>query len=160
MFYTENKIHDIYENSGVFDFLYHIPHIIYSTIISVSIITFVKFLSLSQRNMLQLKKGMQYFDYDNKIKNCLRCLKIKFFLFFVFSFLFLSIFWYYLGCFCAVYYNTQIHVLKDTLFSFCLSLIYPVLINFIPGLIRIPSLSGSKEDKKCLYNISKIIQII
>ena len=158
LFYTENTIHDIYDNSGVFDFFYHIPQIIYSTAISVFINMFIKTLSLSQKNILKLKEEKSLTDFDNKIKDCLRCLKIKFFLFFVFSFIFLAFFWYYLGCFCAVYSNTQYHVIKDSLFSFGLSLLYPLFINLIPGMLRIPSLK--EGNKGCLYNFSKIIQII
>ena len=119
---------------------------------------FIKTLSLSQKNILKLKEEKSLTDFDNKIKDCLRCLKIKFFLFFVFSFIFLAIFWYYLGCFCAVYSNTQYHVIKDSLFSFGLSLLYPLFINLIPGMLRIPSLK--EGNKGCLYNFSKIIQII
>ena len=52
------------------------------------------------------------------------------------------------------------HVIKDTIYSFCLSLIYPLFINLIPGLIRLPSLKDVKGDKNCAYNISKIIQLI
>ena len=99
-------------------------------------------------------------DYDKKIKETLRCLKIKFFLFFLFSLILLILFWYYLGCFCAVYNNTQIHVIKDTLFSFGLSLLYPLVINILPGLLRFPALKEEKQDKKYMYDFSKIIKII
>ena len=160
LFYTDNTIHDIYENSGVFDFMYHIPQIIYSTVISVVINLLIKLLSLSQKNILKIKNEKNTLDYENKIKSCLRCLKIKFILFFILSFIFLIVFWFYLGCFCAVYHNTQIHVIKDTVYSFCLSLIYPLFINLIPGLIRIPSLKDEKGEKNCAFNISKIIQLI
>ena len=74
------------------------------------------------------------------------------------SFLFFLSFWYYLGCFGAVYKNTQIHLIKDTLISFGLSLIYPLFLNLLPAIIRIPSLR--MKNNKCLYKISKIIQTI
>ena len=85
-------------------------------------------------------------------------MKKKFILFFIICFLFLLLFWYYLGCFGAVYKNTQIHLIKDTLISFGLSLIYPLFLNLLPGIVRIPSLTS--KDKKCMYKTSKIIQII
>ena len=47
--------------------------------------------------------------------------------------------------FCAIYKNTQLHLIKDTLISFGLSFIYPFGINLLPGLFRIPSLSEKKE---------------
>ena len=90
-------------------------------------------------------------------QNELNYLIKKFILFFIISFLFLLLFWYYLGCFGAVYKKSQIHLIKDTLISFGLSLIYPLLLNLLPGIIRIPSL---RKGNKFFYKISKIIQII
>ena len=59
----------------------------------------------------------------------------------------------------AIYMNTQYHLLKDTLMSFTLSLFYPFIINLLPGIFRIPSLSGPKNKKICLYKFSKVLQI-
>ena len=59
----------------------------------------------------------------------------------------------------VIYKNTQIHLLKDTLISFGLSLIYPFFINLLPGLFRIPALSNSKRNRKCLYLFSKLLQL-
>ena len=59
----------------------------------------------------------------------------------------------------AVYMNTQFHLIKDTSMSFGLSLIYPFIINLLPGIFRIPSLSAPKNKKIYLYNFSKFIQI-
>jgi len=60
----------------------------------------------------------------------------------------------------TIFMNTQFHLLKDNLISFSLSLIYPFIINLLPGLFRIPSLSDPKNKKIYLYNFSKVIQII
>ncbi len=59
----------------------------------------------------------------------------------------------------AIYKNTQYHLLKDTLISFGLSLVYPFAFYLLPGLFRIPSLSNSQNKKECLYNFSKILQM-
>ena len=56
--------------------------------------------------------------------------------------------------------NTQIHLIKDTLISFSLSLVYPFFIYLIPGLFRIPALSEPKNKRNYLYNFSKFIQMI
>ena len=83
---------------------------------------------------------------------------IKLIIFFILIFIFLILFWYYLICFCGVYKNTQIHVIKDTLISFGLSLMYPFILNLLPGLFRIPSLK--KKNRECLFKVSLLIQII
>ena len=65
---------------------------------------------------------------------------------------------YYISIFCAIYNNTQLHLLKDTMISFFLSLLYPLFIYLLPGLFRIPSLSNPKDKKEYLYKFSKILQ--
>ena len=55
----------------------------------------------------------------------------------------------------AIYKNTQMHLLNDTLLSYGLSLIIPFVIYLFPGLFRIPALSNKK---KCLYSFSKLLQ--
>ena len=62
--------------------------------------------------------------------------------------------------FCAIYVKTQLHLIKDTLISFGLSLLYPFGINLIPGIFRIPFLSIQKNKRTYLYNLSKIFQMI
>ena len=60
----------------------------------------------------------------------------------------------------AVYKNTQLHLLKDTLLSFGLSLLYPFLICLFPGFLRIPALSNPKNKRNCLYRLNLFIQMI
>ena len=62
--------------------------------------------------------------------------------------------------FCAIYKNTQIHLIKDTLISFGVSLLYPFIIYLLPGFFRIPALSNKNDKRECLYNMSKFIQMI
>ena len=61
--------------------------------------------------------------------------------------------------FCVIYKNTQIHLLKDTIMSFGLSLLFPFGFYLLPGFFRIPSLSNPNNKRKCLYNFSKILQL-
>ena len=156
LFFNDSTMHKIYEDNGSFNFIYQLPNILYSTIISIAINTIVKKLSLTEKNILEIIKEKG--DLSEKILRKIKYFRIKFILFFILSFIFLVFFWYYLSCFCAVYKNTQMHLIKDTLMSFGLSLIYPLAINLIPGIFRIPSLNN--ENRANLYIISKIIQII
>ena len=59
----------------------------------------------------------------------------------------------------TIYKNTKLHLLKDTLISFGLSLIYPFGIYLLPGIFRIPALSNRKNKRECLYNFSKLLQM-
>jgi len=155
LFFNDKTLHKIYEDQGNFNFIYQIPNILYSSLITSFINSIIKFLSLTEKNILELK-DVKYNIFEKSSK-LFKCLIIKFILFFILTFLFLFIFWYYLICFCGIYRNTQIHLIKDTLISFGLSLLYPLLIVLLPGILRISSLK--RKESECMYKISKIIQI-
>ena len=120
----------------------------------------MKQLSLSEKNILQIKEENIWSKVVQKSKKIESCLKIKFILFFIISFILMTFFWYFVSCFCAVYTNTQIILIKDTLISFLTSMIYPFGLNLLPGMFRIPSLRAKNKDKKCIYKLSLILALI
>jgi len=158
LFFNDSTMHKIYEDQGKYDLIYQIPQILYSTIISILINTIIKSISLTEKNILSIKK--ENINLKKKYVKVIKSLKAKFISFFIIIFVFLLCFWYYISCFCAVYKNTQIHLLKDTMISFGFSLLYPFGLNFIPGFIRIPSLQSTKRSRECMYKLSQIIQLI
>ena len=87
-------------------------------------------------------------------------IKLKFILFFIISFLLLIFFWYYLSCFCAVYLNTQTHLIKDALSSFIISHVYTFITCLLPAALRICTLRAVKKNKSYLYNISQMLENI
>ena len=155
LFFDDATLHKIYEDQGRFNFIYQIPKILYSTIITILISLIIKYFSLSERDIIKFKSENK--DINEKYTKLLKCLFIKLILFFAFVYIFIIFFWYYLSCFCAVYQNTQIYLLKDTLISFSLSLVYPFALNLLPGLLRIPAL---KHNNESLYIFSKLVQLI
>ena len=159
-FFNDKTMHKIYEDQGSFNFIYQIPQIIYSSLISMFFSSIIKMLALSYKNILQLKKGKNNKKLKQKEKYIINLLKFKFILYYVLSTLLLLVFGYYIGCFCAVYKNTQKHLLKDTIISFILNMVYPFGICLLPGIFRIISLNARKKDKNVMYNFSKIIQFI
>ena len=157
LFFTDSTIHEIYEEDGKYNFIYQLPQIIYSTIISSFFNTIIRFLSLSEKDVLNLKNEDNNDDLHSKKLRLMKILRIKFIWFFNISLICLIFFWYYLSSFCAIYKNSQIHLLKDVLISFLLSLLYPFDIYLIPGLFRMPSL---KNKKICMFKLSQIIQLL
>ena len=103
-------MHKLYENKGVFDFIYFIPIILYSNIICIIINIIIKNLALSQKNIVKFKSLNYYDECKQQFGKLRKCLLIKFILFFILNFLFLFLFWYYVSCFCAVYKNSQINL--------------------------------------------------
>ena len=155
LFFTDSTMHQIYEDKGSFNFIYQLPQILYSSFISMILDKILEILALSENDILDLKSTNKNIEVESK--NIKSKIKIKFILFFIFSLILLIFFWIYLSCFCIVYPNTQIYLLKDTLISLGTSLLTPFVINLFPGMFRIPALKA--KDKECLYNFSKIIQI-
>ena len=159
LFYNDSTMHKIYEDEGIFNFVYQIPQIIYSSIISIAVSFLIKNLSLSEKYVLEIKREKNINKFD-ALQALIKKLKIKFVMFFIITFIILSLFWYYITCFCGVYKNTQVHLIKDSFSSFFLSLIYPFGIYLIPGVFRICSLENKKKNKKLMYKFSKLLQYI
>ena len=155
LFFTDDTMHKIYEDEGLFNFVYNLPIIIYSSVISAIISTLIKILAFSNDTILKIKKMKNKKKINKEFDKLKKNLTIKLSLFFIISFLLLGIFWLYIGCFCAVYINTQIYLIKDTIISFIISLILPFITFILPCIIRIKALN---DPRKCIYNFSKFIQ--
>ena len=151
-------MHKIYEDKGTFNFIYQIPQIVYSTIISTIFTTIIQNFALTEKEILEMKQEPIKEKLAHAYAKAIQCIVYKFILFSFFNVIFLLIFWYYLACFCAVYKNTQIHLISDTIISFGTSMISPLAINLLPGLLRIPSLKN--KNRECMFKISKLVQLI
>ena len=150
----------IYKDKGLFDLETQLPIAFYSTIISTILNYPLDFLALSNDVIINYKQDTLKINIMINAKKLKKTLTIKFTLYFIISFVFLLFFWYYISIFCVIYKNTQMHLLKDTLISIGLSLIFPFCIYLIPGIFRIPSLSDKNNKRECLYNFSKILQLL
>ena len=157
-FFTDDTMHKLYVNQGTYNILLQLPQILFSTVISAVINIILKMLSLTEKNIISLKQEKE--KVIDKIKSTRKCLRIKFLIYFALSVLFMLFFWYFVSCFCAVYKNTQKVLIKDTLFSFALSMVYPFGLNLLPGIFRIPALRAQKKDKGYIYKISQYIALV
>ena len=161
LFFSDRTMHKIYIKQGSYDFIDQLPQIVYSSLISFILENLIKLFALSQDHILKFKMDKTKDNLNKRFKDLNKKLFIKFILFFISSFIFLLFFWYYLAMFGAIYKNTQFHLIKDTVISYVLSLIYPFVFYLIPGMFRIPSLSNKKQTKRnCLYKASQIFQEI
>jgi len=161
LFYSENTMSKIYYDKGSFDITYQLPQILYSFLISSVLKSLLNILGLYENNILEIKS---YKNNDlNKNNKALSLIKLKIAFFFIITYILLMTFWLFLGCFCAVYKNTQIHLLYDVSLSFALSFITPFFVYLLPGIFRIPSLKVIKRHKpnrSVMYNFSKILQML
>ena len=155
-------MHKIYQDKGKFKILYQIPQILYSTLISRFIDSFIRNLALSQDIIIELKEENEKMkiirNIDKKKQKLIRTLKIKFILFFSFSFIVLLFLWYYIICFCGIYINTQMHLIKDSLISLITASLIPFGLFLIPGILRISSLRVEKPNRKLLYKFAIFVE--
>ena len=160
LFFDDDTMHKIYEDKGKFDLLYQLPKILYTSIIITILDSLLKYLALSEDYILNFKRNKIIINLKTRYTKLYKKIKIIFLLYSIISTILLLCFWYYVSIFCAVYKNTQIHLIKDIMMSFGTSLVYPFGIYLLPGICRIPTLSKKGNKKECLYKFSKLFLMI
>ena len=116
----------------------------------------IKKLAVIETEIIEFKKNNDIKECENKLPKLIKCIKIKFICFFALSSIFLILFSYYVSCFCAVYKKTQIILIKDTLISFGLHLLYPFIFYAIASIIRIFSVQKPEKFLEFFYETSKL----
>ena len=156
-FYGEKVLHNLFINEGTYKFGSHLPHIIYSTIVAGLLTYFIRLLSKSENEIFKIKQNKNDKNVEEQTK---KCIKIKFILFFVLSIVLNVFFWYFITCFCAVFTNSQVPYIIDSCITIVLCLVYPFILNLLPGAFRIPALRAKKKDRSTLYDISLYVAYI
>ena len=153
-------MNNIYDDNGIFNFLFQLPQILFSSIISVVINMILEKLTMTEEQIIDMKQEEDKEKLVKTAKKMKKCFKIKIIIFLGLSSILMLFFWYFISCFCAVYKNTQLILIEDTFISFFTSMIYPFGFKLLPGLFRIPSLRAAKKDQKCNYRISRILNFL
>ena len=159
-FFYDETMNKIYDDNGSFNFIIQLPQIIYSSIISSIIKIILYKLSISENQILDLKKEKDLDKFKEKANKIKKNIKIKLIIFLVLSTILMIFYWYFISCFGAAYKNTQLILIKDVLISFTTSMLYTFLFKLFPSIFRIPSLRSPNKDQKYLYKISKILNMI
>ena len=157
LFFNDETMHKIYLDGGNFNLIYQLPQIFYAYIISLVFGKLLDFLALSEDTIIKIKSEKDIKNIVSIAHKEFTKLFFQYICFFSFSFVITIIFWYYVTCFCAVYRNTQFHLIKDTLIGFGNSLLDPFWMYLIHGIFRILAI---KKKKKFLYKFSKVIQYL
>jgi len=151
-FFSDETMHKMFLNYGKYDFIQQIPQIIYSTLITKSLELFLCFLSKTDNYYYKIKVDK---NINKKLLfKIIKLIKIKITFLYLITILILSFYWYLISCFCAIYRNTQIAFIKDSLLSFLLDNLIPFIMYLFPTLFRIVAL---KNNIKCIYQLSSII---
>jgi hypothetical protein len=158
LFFTEATIHQIYKDKGNYNLAYFLPKTFLSFFVAHIFITAIRFIFLSERNILEVKRQETRNQAADQVDRVKKRLIIKYIVFYIAGVLFLILFWYYLSSFGAVYQNSQVLLIVNTFLSSGFSLIYPFVINIIPVVIR--KFSLNTNNREIFYKANKIIQLI
>ena len=178
LFFTDKTMHQIYVDEGEYNFSYQSINCFSSAIISTIILRIILVtLVLTEKSILEVKKQETEKSAKDKKKKVLKNIIIKYIIFTCLNFALLITFWYYLTCFNAVYINTQITLIINSIISFGFSLIYPFIINIFPSIFRFDAMkikqnnlnksnkkkkniTQMKKDTEYIYKASQILQIL
>ena len=160
LFFDNQSMHNIFIDNGEYNFFLELPKIIITSIITTLVNIFLKVLSLTEKNFLDLKKEKKLKKMIESSKDLKKFLQVKFICFYIISHLLLLFFLYFISCFCSIYPNTQIILICDTIISFGLSMLYPFGLYLLPGMFRISALRAPKKDKDCLYKLGQILSLL
>ena len=81
LFFNNSTLHKIFVESGRFNFVYQLPQMIYSSLIIYFINNLMKFLSLTETNVLSLKDSIDCNELKNRVIKLSKKVFIKFFCF-------------------------------------------------------------------------------
>ena len=76
LFFKDDSLHKIYEDQGKYNFLYQIPQILYSTIVTQIISSLLEKLSLSQDEILKIKEN-NIKGFNKEVKKAIKYIIIK-----------------------------------------------------------------------------------
>ena len=115
-FFSDDTMSKIFLTYGKYDFIQKIPQFIYTVTVSQLLEVLLCFLSLTDKYMYKIKREKNKSLLN--VKKIFIIIKIKLFIFFVITFIVFIFYWYIISAFCAVYKNTQIIFIKDSIISF------------------------------------------
>ena len=157
-FFSDDSMHNLYESGGEFNFVDSFIQMIYSTIISQVLQVFLNYLTMTDIHYYQIKGLKNDNANKSKVLSIINRIKYKIIAFYIFTFLVFLFYWYIVAAFCAVYENTQIIFITDSISSFLLGLVYPFVLYFLPTGLRFLSLKAKeKKNLKIVYWLSDVI---
>ena len=160
LFFVHESMHRKYVNKEDFTFVQKIPQLLFTLIVSHIIEVILCFMGMTDSHLYKIKELSNSQKNGEQVINIIEKMKHRLIGYFIFTFLLFAFNWYFISAFCAVYQNTQIIFLRDTVISFLTSMIDPFLIYGITTMLRyISLLSCCKKKLGCVYKLSDLIPI-
>ena len=108
------KVNYIKSMDDISTFWSNIDNTVYSSILANTLLIILKLLCLTHNSVRKLRKIINVNEAQAKSVSVLRCTKARIIIYYILSLFFLIIFGFYVLCFCAVFENTQIELVKST----------------------------------------------
>ena len=158
-FYTNKsmKLSYIRSMDDISNFWSNIANTVYSSLLSTTLLIILKFICLTHNSVRVLRKIKDVNKARKKSVCVLRCIKIRVTIYYLLSFAFVGCFGFYVLCFCAVFENTQKELVKSTLTSWLISLLYPFGICLVTSIVR---KLAFKCRSRVLYTIKLLLQFL
>ena len=157
LFFNDSIMREIYIYKGNTNAVIHIPNIVLSSICCLIMNFIVRFASLSDRDISKINNEKNLDRRKALCQQAKKILKIKLYIIFAVSIILITLCWYYVAAFCAVFKNSQGHYFINLLVAFIVCNIWPCVTSLIAPIFRIQSLKNGSE---CMYKFSQIIAYI
>ena len=157
LFFNDSIMREIYIYKGNTNAAIHIPNIVLSSICCLIMNFIVRFASLSDRDISKINNEKNLDRRKALCQQAKKILKIKLYIIFAVSIILITLCWYYVAAFCAVFQNSQGHYFINLLVAFIVCNIWPCVTSLIAPIFRIQSLKNGSE---CMYKFSQIIAYI
>ena len=150
--FADKSFHKLFISGVHYYFNYQVLQITLSIIITYVVEVILCFLTLTDRNIYEIKSLSKDESNKEKIFQILKFVRHKLIAFFVGAFIILLFYWYFISAFCAVYPNTQKIYLIDCTISFLVFSIIPFIVYAISTIFRVISLKDNNKKRfRCLY---------
>jgi len=156
LFFNDEIMRAIYIYKGNTDAAVHIPNIILSSICSIIMSFIVRLLTYNERTINEIIIEKSPENKIDKLELAKRSSRIKTIVFFSVSSFIIMVCWYYVSAFCAVFKNSQGHYLINTLVSFIICMLWPLVTSWITVGLRKLSLN---KKSPTLYKVSQIVSL-
>ena len=163
LFFSDESMHYLYVNNGEYNFVQKIPQMLIALVIEHILEVILCYLSLTDTPYYAIKEiTKNKINVENKIKifKIIKCVKIKLIIFHIFTFLLFLFYWYFISAFCAVYKNTQVIFIRDSLTSYFTAMLDPFVIYALTTILRSISLCRCCRTKASfVYGVSQFLPL-
>ena len=157
-FFNNNSIHNIYENEGKYKIGYHFLRVLGAFVLSYIFIKLIKWwITFYRRNSLKMKLMKRYTDSKNEILRMIETYNTYIKIYFSISFIIIILFCYYVSVVGAVYRYSQKYLIVNWIVCIVFHIVFSLVLNFIPTILRYLSLKENNDSKRSMYNASKIL---